>query len=829
MPAELTGPEVEDIEVVIEPDLVAEGLDRGLRPRTRYRPSQPNEFRTPALATPRTERPSTWPQTARSREDILTALDALDTGVADKERSRRRLGMNLLLDWLERFDGDSWQQRWVASGADAAGGTWTEQVDVVGLQSGAQGRAQLTGAAGRLLVLGAIRPSYLWLYKLISAAVLERFRSVHDPEGFAALGLLCDATERFTATDRQFAYCQLTRILMRNGGRLADITVEDCVEAYRAQTGYTARQHSYWYVLLLRAGILPEGSPPTVWAANRRGQLTVEELVDGYQVVNGPVRNLLVDYLHERQAAMDYVSLRQLSTKLVLLFWRDLELHEPGIDSLHLSDQMIRRWKQRLSEVRYGSNRLGQRREDPHAIYMAVRAFYADLSHWALEDPARWAHWVAPNPIRSQDTRGMSKQRTRSQARMHQRTRELAPLLPSLIAAAEAGRSRAVQLLQAAAAASPGASFEVDGQRLRRSVLATDPNKGGTGRPGVVYADDPDGGPRVNLTLAEDNAFWTWAVEVLRHTGVRIEELLELTHRGFVAYTLPSTGEVVPLLQIVPSKTDRERLLVVSPELAEVLAAVIARGRGDNEQLPMVSRYDGTERLHSPPLPFLFQRPWGLSSHCFTHHYVRVLLDRLVSTAKLTATDGTPLRFTPHDFRRIFATEAVGSGLPIHIAAKLLGHQTLATTQIYVAVYDSDVVEHYRAFLTRRRTLRPSEEYREPTDAEWDDFLGHFERRKVELGVCGRAYGTPCQHEHACVRCPMLRPDPAQQDRLEEILTNLHARLAEAHAQGWQGEIEGLEISIGAADQKLASMRRSRPTTDLRMPAVPRREAGQHR
>jgi hypothetical protein len=29
-----------------------------------------------------------------------------------------------------------------------------------------------------------------------------------------------------------------------------------------------------------------------------------------------------VDYLHERQAAMDYVSLRQLSTKLVLLFWR---------------------------------------------------------------------------------------------------------------------------------------------------------------------------------------------------------------------------------------------------------------------------------------------------------------------------------------------------------------------------------------------------------------------------------------------------------------------------------------------------------------------------
>lgn len=827
MSAERNGSQLDNAEVDAEPGTVALGLDRGPRPRSR--PSQPNEFRTPALPAPRLTRSSSWPLAAQSHADILAALDVLEPGVAEKERQRRRRGMTLLLDWLERFEGTSWQQRWLASGADVAAGTWTERVDVTGLQEGAQGRAQLTGAAGRLIVLGAIRPSYPWLYRLISSAVFERFRSVHDPEGFAALDVLCDATERFTATDRQFAYCQLTRILMHNGGRLTDITVEDCVEAYRAQSGYSARQHSYWYVLLLRAGILPAGSPPTVWAANRRGQLTVEELVDGYQVANRPVRDLLVDYLHERQPAMDYVSLRQLSTKLVLLFWRDLELHEPGIDSLHLSDQMIRDWKQRLTQVRYGSNRLDQRREDPHAIYMAVRAFYADLSHWALEEPARWAHWVAPNPIRSQDTRGMMKQRTRSQARMHQRTRELAPQLPVLVEAAETSRRHAVQVLHAADAAAPGEWFEVAGARLRRSVLATDPAKGGTGRPGVVYADDPDGGPRRNLTLAEDSAFWTWAiVEVLRHTGVRIEELLELTHRGFVAYTLPGTGEVVPLLQIVPSKTDRERLLVVSPELAEVLTAVIARGRGDHEHLPLVSRYDGTERLHSPPLPFLFQRPWGLSSHCFTHHYVRVLLDRLVAAAGLTATDGTPLRFTPHDFRRIFATEAVASGLPIHIAAKLLGHQTLATTQIYVAIYDSDVVEHYRAFLTRRRTVRPSEEYREPTDAEWDDFLGHFERRKVELGVCGRAYGTPCQHEHACIRCPMLRPDPAQQHRLEEIITNLHARLGEAHTHEWHGEIEGLETSLAAAHQKLTSMHRSRPSTDLGMPAIPPRQPSEN-
>lgn len=121
--------------------------------------------------------------------------------------------------------------------------------------------------------------------------------------------------------------------------------------------------------------------------------------------------------------------------------------------------------------------------------------------------------------------------------------------------------------------------------------------------------------------------------------------------------------------------------------------------------------------------------------------------------------DGTPLRFTPHDFRRIFATETVNGGLPIHIAAKLLGHLDLNTTQGYVAVYPQEVIRHYRRFVDQRRARRPSKEYREPTDIEWAEFRDHFSLRKVALGTCDRPYGTPCQHEHD-IRCPMLRPDP---------------------------------------------------------------------
>jgi hypothetical protein len=58
----------------------------------------------------------------------------------------------------------------------------------------------------------------------------------------------------------------------------------------------------------------------------------------------------------------------------------------------------------------------------------------------------------------------------------------------------------------------------------------------------------------------------------------------------------------------------------------------------------------------------------------------------------------------------------------------------------------------------------------------------NFEKRKLELGTCGRPYGTPCAHEHACIRCPMLRPDPSARGRLTQIIANLADRIAEARA-----------------------------------------------
>jgi hypothetical protein len=126
----------------------------------------------------------------------------------------------------------------------------------------------------------------------------------------------------------------------------------------------------------------------------------------------------------------------------------------------------------------------------------------------------------------------------------------------------------------------------------------------------------------------------------------------------------------------------------------------------------------------------------------------------------------------------------------------------------YKAVFPDEALQAHHAFLARRRALRPSDEYHSPTDEEWQAFFGHFERRKVSVGTCGRAFATPCIHEHACVRCALLWPDPAQRGRLVEIRDNIVARVLEARREGWLGEAEGLEVSLAGAEDKLAQLER---------------------
>jgi hypothetical protein len=181
------------------------------------------------------------------------------------------------------------------------------------------------------------------------------------------------------------------------------------------------------------------------------------------------------------------------------------------------------------------------------------------------------------------------------------------------------------------------------------------------------------------------------------------------------------------------------------------MSAIITRIRGDRGAVPLVVSYDDNEKLWNPPMPLLFQRRLRSEDRPITAQAVRELLNIALDQSGLTDAAGQPLRFAPHDFRRLLITDAIMHGMPPHIAQLVAWHRDISTTMGYKAVYPEEVIGGHRAFIART-----------PTDAEWEEFLGHFERRKLALGDCGRAYGTSCIHELHPVPAPAARPSPAR-------------------------------------------------------------------
>ncbi|WP_405971264.1 site-specific integrase [Streptomyces sp. NBC_00988] len=549
------------------------------------------------------------------------------------------------------------------------------------------------------------------------------------------------------------------------------------------------------------------------------GQHSVEFLIDRHQIESPQIRDMLVEYLKERQPQMDYSSLSNVAYVLAGHFWRDLEIHHPGISSLHLDRDIAAAWKQRhrtivsMAALGNGSNvEVHTPRRHAKRNMTTIRAFYLDIAQWAVEEPVRWGQWAAPCPITQADI-DLSKDKKKLKSRMDQRTRERLSVLPILVKSVAEQRSQASARLAALLETNEGDFFTVSGETFQRVRPASNYK--------ITRAISLTDGRSRDLATEESDAFWGWAVvEVLRHTGIRAEELNELSHHSITQYRLPDTGEVIPLLQIAPSKTDQERLLLVSPELADVLSTIVCRVRVSG-RIPLVPFYDYYEKIWHPPAPQLFQRVHGGADRAMGRSLFARFLKRALALTGLTDSEGKPLHYQLHDFRRMFVTDAVMNGLPPHIAQIICGHKDINTTMGYKAIYPEEAIRAHRSFIARRRTLRPSEEYRTPTNEEWDAFLSHFEKRKLSVGTCARAFGTPCIHEHACVRCSMLRPDPSQRPRLVEIRDNLLSRIGEAEREGWFGEVEGLHVSLAGAEEKLSQLdsEAERRTVSLGMPS----------
>src|SRR6201984_3080691 len=116
-----------------------------------------------------------------------------------------------------------------------------------------------------------------------------------------------------------------------------------------------------------------------------------------------------------------------------------------------------------------------------------------------------------------------------------------------------------------------------------------------------------------------------------------------------------------------------------------------------------------------PPAPVFFHRRFPSEIRAISDSSLRTMLNAaFVHTGLKDPADGRPLHYAPHDFRRIFITDAVMNGLPPHIAQIIAGHRDINVTLGYKAVYPDEAIQSHLAFLARRRALPPPDEYAPP-------------------------------------------------------------------------------------------------------------------
>ncbi|PRY62845.1 phage integrase family protein [Knoellia remsis] len=744
------------------------------------------------------------------RGELAGVLEALTTTtlpagmkVNPVVRSKRLVGR--LLDWLEEQPGDTWQDRW-ESWIGQGEQDWRPNPG----SSGQGIKWETAYAINALIVVGAVAPTYDWMLSQRRMRLYKDWASYHEPEVFQQVVDAVVARGGFRDTTRVTTLLAMMSIHLRKP--VSELTAQDFGDLRAVHLARGVNYHGLpgAWVACKAAGLLadePDSYAELVHVERR----TVEELVDRHGVDNAEIRQVFIAYLTEMSVSMDYHTLYALEQLLVKNFWGDIQAHNPGIATLQLTAEQASAWRTRIKTMPNGKLRKGEAQ-----VMDRVRTFYNDIAAWALDDPGRWAMWVAPNPVPRAVIKGARTKTTRRQQNHFKaRTRSLAPWVPQLVRSVTAEKDRMQALLAAAGSVEPGTTFDVEGQQwLRREDRKNVLGKA-TYTLTTMLVVDP-AGDEVDLTHLEHKAFWTWAaLEVLRNTGLRIEEMLELTHLS-VRPLRKQSGEVVPLLQVAPSKTDEERILPMSPALAKVISEIISRHQGEHGSVPLLRRLDRSQREYSQPLPFLFQHHFRSGAgFVFSDGTIRKYLAQAAAKAGVRDSDGTLIRPTPHDFRRLYLTELVANKLPIHIAAQLAGHRSLNTTQGYVAIYPQDVFDHYDQYLERRRATRPGEEYRQPTAEELQVFADHFGRRRVELGDCVRPYGSGCTHEHACIRCQFLTVHPSSSPRLREIETDLHQRIETAQAQTWLADVEQLRITLRRLEEKQATLNDASPPVSL--------------
>ena len=216
--------------------------------------------------------PASWALTSQPKPQVLARLLArpFPTGRLNLDQERRR-GLTRMLDWLEAQPGDTWQDRWLTSGADAAGNpAWRRLLAdwLAATGRGPRDPEHVSLLAGRAIMLlicaDVIRPSLGWLLTPATPlACSRRWPASATRPGSPRWPRSARRTRQQphhaagAAPDRGHPG--------RQGRPDRDITVGDCLELLQIAGDLLRSSDAtspYFYQLLRAAGVFGAGAPP---------------------------------------------------------------------------------------------------------------------------------------------------------------------------------------------------------------------------------------------------------------------------------------------------------------------------------------------------------------------------------------------------------------------------------------------------------------------------------------------------------------------------------------------------------------------------------------
>ncbi len=142
-----------------------------------------------------------WPDTGQTAEKTLRRLTCPPFACDRKAtRAGRRRGVTKLLRWLASFPGDTWQQQWLASGAeDHAGASWA-QLPLGWLRehglAASYDPEELSAGLLMLICGDVIRPGLAWMLTRTHRYLASVMAAARDPDGFTRLRQLATPARR---------------------------------------------------------------------------------------------------------------------------------------------------------------------------------------------------------------------------------------------------------------------------------------------------------------------------------------------------------------------------------------------------------------------------------------------------------------------------------------------------------------------------------------------------------------------------------------------------------------------------------------------------------